>query len=91
MRLINTDNLELQEFLDDENALPYAILSHTWEKEEVAFQDMKDRHSRPEVQSMIGYGKIRQCCRQAKKDGHAWAWVDTYVIALGPLPNVMIP
>jgi hypothetical protein len=77
MRLISTHDLELHDFLDDENAPPYAILSHTWEKEEVTFQDMRDRHVRPEVQSMVGYEKIRQCCRQAQRDGYAWTWVDT--------------
>jgi len=40
MRLINTENLKVVEFMD--NKIPaYAILSHTWGKEEVAFQDME--------------------------------------------------
>lgn len=41
MRLINTRSLELEEFFDV--SVPrYAILSHTWEKEEVLFADMQN-------------------------------------------------
>ncbi|KAK1655484.1 heterokaryon incompatibility protein-domain-containing protein [Colletotrichum phormii] len=37
MRLINVDSLQLEEFFDDD--MPeYAILSHTWERDEVTFQ-----------------------------------------------------
>ncbi|KAF4876063.1 Vegetative incompatibility protein HET-E-1 [Colletotrichum siamense] len=39
MRLINVDTLELEEFFD-ENIPEYAILSHTWGREEVSFQDL---------------------------------------------------
>jgi hypothetical protein len=40
MRLINTQTLHLEEFLDDK--IPeYAILSHTWCDEEVTLQDIK--------------------------------------------------
>ncbi|KAF5363057.1 hypothetical protein D9758_012640 [Tetrapyrgos nigripes] len=40
MRLLNTKTLRLQEFLTD---IPrYAILSHTWENEEVTFQDIQN-------------------------------------------------
>jgi hypothetical protein len=40
---------------------PYAILSHTWEREEVGFQDMKAPGSR--AKEKAGYEKIRQNCR----------------------------
>lgn len=40
MRLINTATLQLTLFLG--NDIPkYAILSHTWEEEEMALQDME--------------------------------------------------
>ncbi|KAI8686520.1 HET domain-containing protein [Fusarium keratoplasticum] len=39
MRLLNTEPIELKYFAD--NAPPYAILSHTWDEEEVTFQDME--------------------------------------------------
>jgi hypothetical protein len=41
MRLINTENLQLVEFIGDK--IPkYAILSHTWGEGEVTFQDWQD-------------------------------------------------
>ncbi|OHE91069.1 hypothetical protein CORC01_13625 [Colletotrichum orchidophilum] len=39
MRLINVDTLQLEEFFDG-NMPEYAILSHTWGKEEVSFRDL---------------------------------------------------
>ena len=40
MRLLNARSLELEEFLGE---IPrYAILSHTWEEEEVLFADFQD-------------------------------------------------
>ncbi|KAK1453902.1 HET domain-containing protein [Colletotrichum melonis] len=39
MRLINVNTLQLEEFFDDEIPL-YTILSHTWGKDEVTFQDL---------------------------------------------------
>ncbi len=43
MRLlkIDTDPLEVVEFMDEAQIEPYAILSHTWGKEECSLQDMK--------------------------------------------------
>jgi hypothetical protein len=74
MRLINTETLELKDFITD--ALPpYAILSHTWGRdgEEVSLQDWKS----PDRDSKLGFKKIAYCCLQAKADGLQWAWVDT--------------
>jgi|SRR5688572_683706 hypothetical protein len=78
MRLINTASIQLHEFTNDENVPPYAILSHTWEDQEVTYQDMKTRGSDPSVTSMKGYDKVVQCCHQAFQKGLEWAWVDTY-------------
>ncbi|KAF5262786.1 hypothetical protein FOXYS1_6481, partial [Fusarium oxysporum] len=39
MRLVNTQAIQV-EFLADDNVPDYAILSHTWEQEEVLFHDM---------------------------------------------------
>ncbi|KAF3811171.1 Vegetative incompatibility protein HET-E-1 [Colletotrichum gloeosporioides] len=39
MRLINVETLELEEFFDEDTP-EFAILSHTWGKEEVSFQDL---------------------------------------------------
>ncbi|KAF6811820.1 het domain protein [Colletotrichum plurivorum] len=75
MRLLNTSSLELREFLDSD--IPgYAILSHTWESEEVTLKDLSDPHS----QTKKGFSKIRACCAQARKDEHEWVWIDTCCI-----------
>jgi hypothetical protein len=75
MRLLHTRTLELSEFL--ENATPaYAILSHTWEKEEVSFKDM---HS-PIGRRKAGYFKIQKCCQRAAQDGYQYVWIDTCCI-----------
>lgn len=77
MRLLHTQTFELREFLGD--SIPeYVILSHTWEKEEVTFQDMMSTGSG--AQEKLGWGKIQFCCRQAVQDGFSWAWIDTCCI-----------
>jgi len=74
MRLINTSTLEIHEFPGDSDK-DYAILSHTWDKEECTFQDM----STWSVKLKRGFAKIEFCCKQAAQDGLEWAWVDTLV------------
>jgi Heterokaryon incompatibility protein (HET) len=75
MRLLHTQTLELGEFL--ENATPdYAILSHTWEQEEVTYQDMQGLN----VEEKAGYTKIQHCCQQAARDGYEYVWIDTCCI-----------
>jgi hypothetical protein len=44
---------------------PYAIVSHTWESEEVSFRDWISGH----MKTKPGYGKIRSACDQAIADG----------------------
>ncbi|KAI0531948.1 HET-domain-containing protein [Xylaria digitata] len=76
MRLINTQTLELEEFVG--SAIPkYAILSHTWEKEEVTFQEWHDRDS---IANKAGYKKIVAACEQAREDRLEYLWVDTNCI-----------
>lgn len=55
----------------------YAILSHTWSDDEVAFQDMR-KGGKPEERK--GWLKIRYASRQAVKDGLRYLWVDTCCI-----------
>lgn len=76
MRLINTTTLQLKFFANNEPI--YAILSHTWGEEEVLFQDMENGLER--ASKLKGFAKIRDCCRQAVRDGYEWAWVDTCCI-----------
>lgn len=75
MRLINATTYKVHEFLSDDSIPPFAILSHTWGKEECSLQQMED----PDVSMRKGYAKIQLCCEQALKDRFQWAWVDTLV------------
>lgn len=73
MRLLKTDTLELVEFIG--NVIPlYAILSHTWEDEEVTYQEMQ--LPEPPVHKR-GYQKIQDCCRLAREDRFEYCWIDT--------------
>ncbi|KAI4694050.1 uncharacterized protein J4E84_002630 [Alternaria hordeiaustralica] len=75
MRLLNVNTRQLEEFFGD--AIPlYAILSHTWGKEEVTLQDL----SREGHQQKQGYAKIEGCCQQAIEDDLLWVWIDTCCI-----------
>ncbi|KAK0718684.1 hypothetical protein B0T26DRAFT_856403, partial [Lasiosphaeria miniovina] len=57
---------------------PYAILSHTWGKdeEEVTFKDVVERTGLDKT----GFRKIRFCGEQADRDGLQHFWVDTCCI-----------
>ncbi|KAI0167264.1 heterokaryon incompatibility protein-domain-containing protein [Pestalotiopsis sp. NC0098] len=78
MHLINTATLELEYFIAG-CPLPYAILSHTWDTDEVTFADLSGK--RPEeYEKKAGFDKIRRTCLQAKEDGLQYAWVDTCCI-----------
>ncbi|KAG8666742.1 hypothetical protein FPOAC2_11865 [Fusarium poae] len=78
MWLINTSTLALERANPDNlPSTPYAILSHTWGKQEVTFEDMMNQS---QVKGMLGYSKIEKTCRLAKKRGLAYAWVDTCCI-----------
>ncbi|KAB8206880.1 hypothetical protein BDV34DRAFT_75080 [Aspergillus parasiticus] len=57
MRLLHTSTFEIRTFPDGETP-PYAILSHTWEEEEVTYTDLKDFHS-TYVTEKKGFGKIK--------------------------------
>jgi hypothetical protein len=79
MRLLNCQRLlkdtstpdAIENF--DGSPPPYAILSHTWEKEEVSMHDL----AQPNVSRKAGFKKIRYCCEKALKDNLEYAWVDT--------------
>ena len=81
MRLLNTKKLVLEDFFED--ATPaYAILSHTWETDEVTYQNMQlvmQKKVNPQ-DFRLGYTKIQQCCNQAVKDGYDYVWIDTCCI-----------
>lgn len=58
----------------------YAILSHTWEKEEVTFQDMEASADKSNTVSKAGWKKIQFCAKQAAADGLQYFWIDTCCI-----------
>jgi hypothetical protein len=78
MRLLHYNgdgDFSLAEFF--KSAIPeYAILSHTWEREEVTFEDLQNGTGTKKA----GYKKIRFCAEQAKRDGLQYFWVDTCCI-----------
>ncbi|KAK7734230.1 hypothetical protein SLS53_007878 [Cytospora paraplurivora] len=79
MWLIDTSNLRLKEILELENC-KYAILSHTWEKDEVEFQEMRTEPRPASLLTKAGFLKIKQTCELAKEKGYDYAWVDTCCI-----------
>ncbi|KAI1451278.1 heterokaryon incompatibility protein-domain-containing protein [Annulohypoxylon moriforme] len=77
MKLLNAKTRKVCNFV--ENKVPsYAILSHTWDVDEVEFAD---------IQSLLpfyvwkrGWKKIKSCCKQALRQGIEYVWVDTCCI-----------
>lgn len=75
MRLLNTHTVQLSEFHGVD--IPhYAILSHTWEREEVLYADMQNGHANERKE----YNKVRGCCQLAADKGFSWVWIDTCCI-----------
>lgn len=82
MRLIETGTGKLVEFFGD-NIPSFAILSHTWEDDEVTFKDWKKRDWKtdPNVATRKrGFFKIDKARNQAQADGLGYLWVDTACI-----------
>jgi hypothetical protein len=80
MWLLNTETVALTQFLDDRKAPGYAILSHTWENEEVSLQEIQLVPRPLQVTEKAGFKKILSCCAQAAEDGFEWVWIDTCCI-----------
>ncbi|KAF5501614.1 Vegetative incompatibility protein HET-E-1 [Colletotrichum siamense] len=76
MWLLDTQTLKLQEIVDPSTA-NYAILSHTWEHDEVSFQDISDLDS---ARKKAGFSKISNTCELARQRSIPYAWVDTCCI-----------
>jgi hypothetical protein len=76
MRLICARTLKLEEFIG-EDVPSYAILSHTWGKDEVLFNDIDKQK---DYQAKAGFNKIRGCAEQALKEKINYIWVDTCCI-----------
>ncbi|KAF5344901.1 hypothetical protein D9758_011536 [Tetrapyrgos nigripes] len=76
MRLLNTDTLQLAEF-DSLNVPSYAILSHTWGREELLYQDF---HNLKAAIGKPGYTKVQNACTYARKYNFDWIWIDSCCI-----------
>ena len=74
MRFLNTCSLQFEEF--SRPPAQYAVLSHTWQEEEVLYQDMLDGAA----QSKKGWHKLRDCCQKALEDSFHHVWIDTCCI-----------
>jgi len=80
MRLLNAKTLQLELFPDPahvRDATPYAILSHTWETDEVTLDDMKDLEV---AKSKAGFGKIQSACKTTIDHNLSHIWIDTCCI-----------
>ena len=85
MWLIDVKTRELVRFVDSRKvAGEYAILSHTWDEDELTFADGQDLASQsasyPIPRHKKGYLKVDFTCRQAEVDNLRYAWVDTCCI-----------
>ncbi|KAL8895157.1 MAG: hypothetical protein Q9207_008283 [Kuettlingeria erythrocarpa] len=76
MWLLDTSTLKLKNFIASRKLPKYAILSHTWDIEEVSFQDIDE----PESKTLKGYKKIERCCSLADSQGYGYVWIDTCCI-----------
>ncbi|RYP71344.1 hypothetical protein DL769_004712 [Monosporascus sp. CRB-8-3] len=77
MRLLKLPTLDFEEF-QDETIPPYAILSHTWEKDEVSYHQMINPSR--ETATMDGFAKIRRFADVTLSPSVEYAWVDTCCI-----------
>lgn len=85
MRLLNTETFELQYHIVPPE--DYAILSHTWRKDELIFEEYSwdecrqySNDDKAENASRHRYKKIRHLCDQARKHDIPYAWIDTICI-----------
>ncbi len=75
MRLLNTIDRKLEEF-GDNDIPPYAILSHTWRKIEITFQDIEGG----DVEQKEEYEKVGKTCSIAADHGFDYVWIGTCCI-----------
>lgn len=78
MRLIDChgDLPRMEEFIG-RPPQPFAILSHTWDQEEVDIQAFNNITTRTAAK---GWNKIEQTCREARRCGFDYVWIDSCCI-----------
>ena len=70
MRLLSTSTFELQNFIDEQNLPRYAILSHTWEDEEITLQELQHKEAANLLNStkkQVVNGQPLHCSQNIKK------------------------
>ncbi|KAL8294856.1 hypothetical protein RB597_008296 [Gaeumannomyces tritici] len=79
MYLINCDGSYRLESHYSPTGVRYLILSHTWgdDGDEVSYQDMGNPKM---ARRKKGFGKIKEICARARRNGIPYAWVDTCCI-----------
>jgi hypothetical protein len=77
MRLLETASFQLQEFLKG-NVPRYSILSHTWGKEEVSYQEVCSAENVDFKKS--GFGKVWGCVEQSLQMSLEYTWIDSCCI-----------
>ncbi|OOF95043.1 hypothetical protein ASPCADRAFT_507032 [Aspergillus carbonarius ITEM 5010] len=75
MRLLQVSDLKLVEFLPD-SIPPYAILSHTWGKDEVLFEDILNNTAT----NKSAYVKVEGAAKQASANNLEYVWIDNCCI-----------
>ncbi|THU76260.1 hypothetical protein K435DRAFT_611303, partial [Dendrothele bispora CBS 962.96] len=74
MRLLNTKTFQVEEVPAAAEPPTYAILSHTWEQDEVTFQDIRDCQN---LQDKAGWSKVWHACEYVRRYKFEWIWMDT--------------
>ena len=87
MRLLSTHKIQVYEISSDTSSIPaYAILSHTWDGDEISLLDIEGLHGYWEsaagssdvlVSKKKSFEKIRRATRVARQHGFKYIWVDT--------------
>lgn len=87
LRLLHIKTLTVESHPRSGGRIPdYAILSHTWDGEEITFQDISaggnlvERKRFLMDRKRLSYDKIVGCCELAEKNGFEYVWVDTCCI-----------
>ncbi|KAK3374745.1 heterokaryon incompatibility protein-domain-containing protein [Podospora didyma] len=76
MKLVDARTLQLVDFFESD-APKYAILSHTWEKDEVLFSDMADLVA---AREKTGFAKLEGACDLAVAMDYHYIWIDNCCI-----------